>query len=806
MNAVIYARYSSDNQREESIEGQLRECKEYADQNGITVVRTYIDRALSAKTDSRPQFQQMIHDSATHTFEAVLVWKLDRFSRNRYDSAHYKRILKNNWVHVVSVTEPISNTPEGIMLESLLEGMAEYYSAELAEKVSRGHKENALKAKFNGGPVPLGYRIDSEHHYQIDPATAPVVQEAFQRYAAGESIRSIIESLNARGIRNSRGNPFTKNSFQTLLKNRRYLGEYRYKDTVIPNAIPAIIDPACFDAVQRRCEIHRQAPAHNKADVRYLLTTKLFCGKCGTMMAGESGRSHTGTVHCYYKCGTRKRSGKEACSLKPVRKEPLEQFVVQTALEKVLNDRVIDLLADKLLEYQSKENTRLPVLQAELKEVKRRIDNLVAAIEQGILTPATKARMEELEQQREALETGILQEQIEKPPITREQILFWFDQFRHGDPADIAFQEKVIDCFVNSIYLFDDRIVVNFNYQESGRKVSLEEVLSSFLDGNGAPKKALRKRKAFFIMIAALCECFRFAADFNPSQRLFLFCRGVGEKFIHPPGDATTAANGSGGSFLLPCTAAICYTKEKTEGEALRMTRIAIVEDEAAVREQLAGYVQRYTRQYGTQFEVTMFTDGVEILEDYRPAYDIIFLDVEMLHLDGMETARRIRELDSDVLLIFITNMAQYAIKGYAVGALDYVLKPVPYFAFSQQLQKAVNQLAKRTRHYLAVSVDGGMRRLDAATIYYIESEGHRVHFYTEDGDFSAPGALKALEEKLTGRLFARCNSGYLVNLAQVSGVQQNTVQVGPHELQISRPKRRVFLAALADYIGGEGA
>ena len=210
------------------------------------------------------------------------------------------------------------------------------------------------------------------------------------------------------------------------------------------------------------------------------------------------------------------------------------------------------------------------------------------------------------------------------------------------------------------------------------------------------------------------------------------------------------------------------------------MTRIAIVEDEAAVREQLAGYVQRYTRQYGTQFEVTMFTDGVEILEDYRPVYDIIFLDVEMQHLDGMETVRRIRELDSDVLLIFITNMAQYAIKGYAVGALDYVLKPVP--------------------------VDGGMRRLDAATIYYIEGEGHRVHFYTEDGDFSAPGALKVLEEKLAGRLFARRNSGYLVNLAQVSGVQQNTVQVGPHELQISRPKRRAFLAALADYIGGEGA
>lgn len=235
------------------------------------------------------------------------------------------------------------------------------------------------------------------------------------------------------------------------------------------------------------------------------------------------------------------------------------------------------------------------------------------------------------------------------------------------------------------------------------------------------------------------------------------------------------------------------------------MTRIAIVEDEAAVREQLAGYVQRYTRQYGTPFEVTEFADGMEILEDYRPQFDIIFLDVEMKHLDGMETARRIRERDGGVLIVFITNMAQYAIRGYAVGALDYVLKPVPYFAFSQQLQKVEAQLRRRTRHYLAVPVEGGLRRLDTSCIYYIESEGHRVHFYTEEGDFAAPGALKALEEKLADRPFARCNSGYLVNLAQVQAVQQNTVEVGPYELQVSRPKRKSFLAALTDYIGGDG-
>ena len=236
------------------------------------------------------------------------------------------------------------------------------------------------------------------------------------------------------------------------------------------------------------------------------------------------------------------------------------------------------------------------------------------------------------------------------------------------------------------------------------------------------------------------------------------------------------------------------------------MIRVAIVEDDAEVQGVLQEYVRRYTRQYGTEFEVTVFADGVDILEDYRAVYDIIFLDVEMKHLDGMTTAERIRQMDADVILIFITNMAQYAIRGYSVGALDYVLKPVPYFAFSQQLLKAVSRLEKRAKRYLTVPVEGGLRRLDTASIYYLESEGHRVHFYTDEGDFSAPGALKAFEEKLADCPFARCNSGYLVNLAQVRELRQSTVQVGPCELQVSRPKRKAFFAALTDYIGGEGS
>ena len=235
------------------------------------------------------------------------------------------------------------------------------------------------------------------------------------------------------------------------------------------------------------------------------------------------------------------------------------------------------------------------------------------------------------------------------------------------------------------------------------------------------------------------------------------------------------------------------------------MIHIAIVEDDPEVREQLVGYVRRYERQFGRMFDLTTFSDGDEIVSDYRAVYDIILLDIEMQRMDGMTAAEAIRKVDKDVILIFITNMAQFAIRGYAVDALDYVLKPVPYFAFSQQLQKAVDRLRKRQTVFLTVPVEGGLRRIDVSALYYLASEGHSVRFYTEYGDFSAPGSLKSYEEKLAGQPFARCNSGYIVNLAQVLAVQQNTVQVGPHHLQISRPRKKAFLEALTDYIGGSG-
>ena len=491
MTAVIYARYSSDSQREASIEGQLRDCKDYAEKNGITVVGTYIDRAYSAKTDDRPDFQRMIKDSGKKIFDVVLVWKLDRFARNRFDAVNYKYQLEKNGVHLVSAMEPISQGPEGIMVESMLIGMAEYYSAELALKVARGERENALQCKYNGGVVPLGFTIGKEDRlYHIDPETAPIVQEIFTRYADGEPAEKIAASLNERGLRTRTGKPFVKNSFFQIFRNRRYIGEYRYKDIVTPGGIPAIVDQDLFDRVQQRFEQNKIAhgrPA--KEDVSYLLTTKLFCGKCGTLMGGESGTSHMGNTYYYYKCGNAKRHGKAHCDLKAIRKEPLERFVVDTAIKVIFSDEIIERLIDLVMEAQQKENTRLPVLKDQLRDTEKRLANLLEAIEQGILTPTTKQRLDELEARKEALNTSILEEELKKPVLTREWIRFWLEKFRKGDVGSTEHQRQIIDTFVNSVYVFDDRVVLNFNFTDDAKTVTREEVLGSSAVDNAPPKK-----------------------------------------------------------------------------------------------------------------------------------------------------------------------------------------------------------------------------------------------------------------------------------------------------------------------------
>lgn len=296
VKGIIYARYSSSGQRDESIEGQLRDCHAFAEQYGIVIVGEYCDRALTGTSDKRPEFQRMIRDSSKGLFSVVICWKNDRFARSRYDSAIYKKKLKQNGVRLLYAKESIPDGPEGIMLESVMEGWAEYYSANLSQNVRRGNYDSALQRQTLGQTL-LGLRKGPDKRFEIDPATAPIVRRIFEEYAAGRSALDIYTALNAEGFRTSRGNPFNKNSLRRILQNEKYTGVYEFADIRDEHGIPPIVDRALFDKVQKMMDFHHRAPAAKKYLGGFLLTAKLFCGECGEPMTGDGGTSHSGQVY-----------------------------------------------------------------------------------------------------------------------------------------------------------------------------------------------------------------------------------------------------------------------------------------------------------------------------------------------------------------------------------------------------------------------------------------------------------------------------------------------------------------------------
>jgi len=234
------------------------------------------------------------------------------------------------------------------------------------------------------------------------------------------------------------------------------------------------------------------------------------------------------------------------------------------------------------------------------------------------------------------------------------------------------------------------------------------------------------------------------------------------------------------------------------------MIRIAIVEDELKFMQQLIAYVKRYIIENDEKIDIKIFSDGDEIVSEYKAVYDIIFMDIQMKVMDGMKAAKNIRKMDENVILIFITNMAQYAIQGYSVNAMDFVLKPVSYFAFSEELAKAIRRLKERTSAHITIKQEGGMIRLDVLKITYIESQGHRILIHTKNGNYDILSTIKSMEEQLTEFNFSRCNNCYLVNLRHVESVQQYIVTVAGEKLQISRPRKKIFMDALTDFVGGE--
>ena len=475
MKAVIYARYSSDNQREESIEGQLRECLAFAERKGYTVIKTYVDRAITGKkAENRPEFQQMIADSAIGEFDVIIVWKLDRFSRKKYDSVIYKYKLKKNGVSIISATEPIDNSPEGRLMESIFEGFGEYYSDELAQKTGRGMTENAIKGTFNGGTITYGYTIDKDKHFHKDPATAPIVTEIFERYAEGEPIRNIVDMLNSKGIKTNNGRKFTYHFINWLLKNRRYLGEYTFRDITNNEAIPPLVTAEIFEKCQKRLSTNKHKSASfRKVEEKYLLTGKVFCGYCGNTVSGISGTGKDNKRYRYYQCMTSKT---KKCHKKPIKKDLLENSVIRLIMQMFNNKSLIKRICDTCYSLQSTESTELTALKKQLKQNKKEINNIMKAIKAGLVTKSTKAELEHLEDEQERLEIEITKEQIVRPIISREFIEAWIMAFAKSNLKNQEQKQRLIDIFVNCVYVYDDKIVVMFNYKDGERAIMLDDV------------------------------------------------------------------------------------------------------------------------------------------------------------------------------------------------------------------------------------------------------------------------------------------------------------------------------------------
>ncbi len=475
--AVIYARYSSHSQRDVSIEQQARECQKFAKRNGLDVVGIYEDHAMTGTNDKRPGFQKMIRDSNKGAWSYVIVYSLDRFARDRYDSAVYKRQLKNAGVKVLSAMENISDDPTGVLMESLLEGLAEYYSKELAAKVRRGMTDNATRCQVNG-VLPLGYVKGPDNRYAIDEDEAAIVREIYQRVSKQEPLTDIIQDFNNRGLQTKKHHAWNKSSFNSILSNERYTGVYIYGDTKIPGGIPPIVSQELFDKVQYAVTSKKNprslGPQRRRRDNSlYMLTGKLFCGRCKEPMVGVSGTSKTGRIYNYYVCSGKLRY---KCQPKNIPRDDIELYVASALKTTMLTDDAIITLADATVAYQQSQllHGDIGPLQSQLAETERSINNLVKALEQGIFSATTQSRLMELENQKRVLsgQLAIAQEAADEL-MTREQIIAALKIFQDGDVTDKTFQQALIDTFLVAAYVYEDHIKFVFRLDKDKQVESI---------------------------------------------------------------------------------------------------------------------------------------------------------------------------------------------------------------------------------------------------------------------------------------------------------------------------------------------
>lgn len=467
MNTVIYARYSSAGQTEQSIEGQLRVCKEHAERNGYFVIGEYIDRATTGTNDNRPQFQQMIEDAKKGEFKFILVYKLDRFARNKYDSVVHKHNLAKLGVRVISATESISDSPEGALLEGLLEMVAEMFSKDLSQKVKRGMKESRLKGQFVGGSILYGYKIVDKKPV-VDEEKAEAVRYAFSEYAKGKSKKQIVTELNAKGYRTNKGKPFTFNSFEYCLSNRKYIGVDNADGVENVTRYPRIIEDELFFKVQERLETTRKRPAANKADIDYLLSGKCFCDLCDNTMFGISGTSKTkGQKHRYYACSCQYKF--KHCSKKYEKKNNLEQEVALNTLLYVLAKGYYEAIAKRLDKEYANENDERAIkeLERQIRKTNSDIDkhfDLFCKTENDEFRKRMNAKATELEQNKKTLigELARLKNNQTKRMSREDMILMFISILSKREIGDEEFTKFLIKEFVKSVYVSEEEITIYY--------------------------------------------------------------------------------------------------------------------------------------------------------------------------------------------------------------------------------------------------------------------------------------------------------------------------------------------------------
>jgi site-specific DNA recombinase len=495
IRCVRYARYSSDNQREESITAQLRAEDAYIARKGYLCVGTYIDEEKTGTNDRREGFQRMIADAKMGLFDVVIIHKINRFARNRYDSAIYKRELKRNGVRVESVTENLDDSPESIILESMLEGMAEYYSLDLAREVRKGMYENAQQGIHIGGRPPYGLKVNPEtRKYEIDDKTARVVRIYFEGIVNGLSLERIAETVNSLGYRTQTGKKFTKNSFDGWAYNRKYMGDYTWdvlsaKDAdgrrnnhkkkpaeeqiVKKGTIPAIIERELWEKVNQMMIVRKHKPGKMKAKVNYLLSGKVVCGNCGATYTGNSYRnskSSEKTLLCYYKCSAK-------CGNTSVRKENIENIAIEQLLNECFSDSAMGPIIDRVEELYQKQRKNsqddIQPIKKELDELELTINNWMNALGKGI--KGLEEKIVEAQNRQEALQYELERaEMMQKQAfVDRGLIMSILNEKKHSLlSANEDERKQVLQEYVDRIVIQPSRDINQFDTEITYRVFS----------------------------------------------------------------------------------------------------------------------------------------------------------------------------------------------------------------------------------------------------------------------------------------------------------------------------------------------